>query len=219
MQNRRIVNVAAALATAASWVALYLILRPHPPAIDARPHEVAGEILAAETLRVLPAGGRIIVLARDTKAFDVPASAAQLRGFEKALKKAGGKIGVARSFRMEPLRPMKVSPDDFFELLRQSKEQDVFVSFLGPPMLSNQQLTKLGSKRPVVLAVCTGQIVSNGNVRRLFDQKLLTAAVISRDDAPARATGENRQGAFEQMFRLITPANLSELPGATVARN
>jgi len=46
---------------------------------------------------------------------------------------------------------------------------------------------------------------------------LLSAAVVSRPDAPARAS--NSQSAFEQMFKVITPANMSELPAVAVARN
>jgi hypothetical protein len=205
--------------TLAAWLWLYVLFHPHPPAIDRRPHEVTGEMLAAEAARLLEPGARLVVLARDPEPFEVPASTAQLDGFLRALKKAGKHITLTQGFKLNPLRPAGVPSGEFFELLRKSAENDVIVSFLRPPVLSREQVAKLGAKRPRILALCPGALRGQVDLKQLFDENLLSAAVVSRDDAPAHAGPGNEQSAFEQRFWWITPANLSDLPQATVVRH
>lgn len=219
MATRKTVNVLAVATMVAAWCCLFLLLHPRPPRIDRRPHEALGEVLAAEAERLLEPGARLIVLARDPELFQVPAATAQLEGFQRALQKAGARITTLRGFKVDPLRVTGVPPADFFELLQKCREDDVMVSFLGPPVLGEDRLAKLGAKRARVLAVCSGAMPAQVDLKKLFQQKLLTAAIVSRPDAPARAAPGGKQSAFEQMFKLITPANVAELPPAAVARN
>jgi len=118
---------------------LYLFFHPRPHGIDRRPHEAVGEVLASEAVSRMEPGARIIVLARDSEPFQVPAAQAQLDGLLRALKKSGKSVSAIRAFKVDPLRVVGVPPGDFFELLRQSRDNDVFVSFLGPPVLGTDQ--------------------------------------------------------------------------------
>jgi hypothetical protein len=111
-----------------------------------------------------------------------------------------------------------VPPGEFFDLLRQGRDNDVIVSFLGPPTLDADQLARLGPKRPRILAVCSGAMPVQVDLRGIFEQKLLALAVVSRPEAPAKAAANGTQSAFEQLFRVITPSNLSELPQSALAR-
>jgi len=211
MTNSRIINaLAVATLVAAGWW-LCDSLQPQPPAVDRRPHLAAGEALAAEAVRLLTPGAKLTVIARAATPFQVPASAAQLEGFQRALKKNGTPIAALREYQLDPLRPVSVPPGDFFELMRRGQDNDVIVSFLGPPVLDGGQLAKLGAKRPRVLAMCSGAMPQQVDLQRLFDQQLLWAAVVSRNDAPVRKTARSGQQAFDQMFRWITRDNLREL--------
>lgn len=218
MARGKATTVTAVILLAAAWGWLYLWAHPRPPGIDRRLHQAVGETLAAEALQQLQAGGRLIVLARDPRAFEVPAAAAQLDGFLRALKRARRQVTAFRPFKLDPLRPLQVPPGEFFDLLRAGREDDVMVSFLGPPLLDAGQVARLGPKRPRVLALCSGALPSRVDLKRLFEQQLLAAAVVSRPDAPARPGPGSKQQAFEQMFRLITPANLADLPAPSRAR-
>jgi hypothetical protein len=202
-----------------AWAGLYLIHHPRPPRIDRRAHEGLGEALAGEAIRHLARGARLIVIARDPQAFQVPASAAQLDGFLHAVRQAGRQVTELRHIRLDPLRLTAVPPGDFFDLLRLGRSDDVIVSFLGPPALEPGQLAALGDGRPHVLAVCSGAGPAQVDLGRLFAQRLLTAVVISRPEAPARAGPGSRQSAFAQMFRLVTTADLHDLPGTSVTRD
>lgn len=219
MKNNSAFNILAVAITVAAWGGLHLWLHPGPPAVDRRAHEAVGEVLAAEAAKVLQPGARLVVIARAPKPFAVPASAAQLTGFQRALKKLGLSVTSMQEIKLDPVRRVAVPPGDFYDLLRLGRDNDVIVSFLGPPVLEPAQLAKLGNRRPCVLAVCAGSLSAPVNLRQLFQQRLLVAAVVSRDDAPAHSTARNRRSAFDQMFKLITPANLAELAPAVAARN
>lgn len=202
-----------------AWAVMYLWHHPRPPRIDRGPHEALGEVLAVEAARLLTPGARLIVIARDPVPFEVPACAAQLEGFVRATRKAGRGVDELRKIRLDPLRLTAVPPGDFFDLLRFGRDQDVIVSFLGPPVLDSEQLALLDGRCPQVLAVCSGGAPGQVDLRRLFAQGLIRAAVVSRPDAPARGSAGSRLNAFARAFALITPANLHDLPAASVSRN
>jgi hypothetical protein len=216
MANHKTVNVLAATTVAAAWLWLFFFFHPRLPALDLRAHQAAGEALGAEALKLLEPGARLVVLARAPEPFLVPAGAAQLDGFLRTIKKSGQKVAVTREFRVDPLRPAAVPAEDFFDLMRQGRDNDVLISFLGPPVLSQDQLGKLGGKRPRVLAVCAGALPAQLNLKKVFDQKLLCAAVISRNALLANAPAASKQAAFAQQFKLVTAADVAE-PSGTAA--
>jgi len=219
MTNSKKLNVVAGGTTVAALLSLFFSLHSTPPAVDFRPHEALGEVLAAEASRLLAPGARLIVLARDPQPYQVPASAAQVDSFARAVRKSGHSITAIRTFKLDPLRLVAVPSGDFFALLRNGREGDVIVSFLGPPVLDEGQLAKLGGKRSHILAVCSGAVPAQVDLKKLFEQKLLTAAVVSRYDAPTRAVSGSKQNSFEQMFKIITSANVSELLNPVTALN
>jgi TusA-related sulfurtransferase len=208
--NKKISVGMASLATVVAWLWLYLFFCPRPPGIDRRPHEALGQVLAEEALKQMGPGARLMVIARDPQTYQMPAAVAQYAGFQGALKQAGKSAAVVRLVKMDPLRVVGVAPGEFADLLRQSKEADVIVSFLGPPVLDGEQLAKLGAKRPRVLAVCSGAMPARVNLKTIFDQKLLQAAVVSRLDAPAQPAVGTSRSAFDRQFKLITAANVSD---------
>jgi hypothetical protein len=209
--GRKTRSIVAALAMLAAWAVVLLTLYPLPPPFDRKPHTALGRVLAQEALKLQQPGGRIILISRDTTMFKSPAFEAQTEGFRQALRKARVEIAVTRLFKVDPLRVLGVPPGDFLELLRKADEKDVIVSLLGPPVLDAGQLAKLDVNRPQVLAVCSGAMPRQVDLKRLFDEKLIHAAVISRED-PVTSSTSGATSAFDRLFKLITPANLAELP-------
>ena len=217
MANQRITNGLAGVVTVAAWVWLYLFFHPRPPGIDRHLHAAVGERLAQEAGALREPGARLIVLARAPEPFQVPAAAAQLEGFLRAVKKSGQSPPIVRPLALDPLRVVRVPPGDFYELMRQGQDKDVIVSFLGPPpVLDAQQLAKLGARRPRILAVCSGAMPEQVDLAKIFGQKLLLGAVVERPDRPGRPTTDERRSSFDKVFKWITPANLSELPTAAL---
>jgi hypothetical protein len=216
---RKAINWVSGVVILAALAWLYSLFNPRPPAIDRRLHKKVGEVLAAEAIKVLDPGARLIVIARAKEPFQVPAAAAQLDAFMSTVEKSGKKVSATRLSKVNPLRVVSVPSGDFFDLIRQAKTNDVIVSFLGPPLLSDEQVGKLGAKRPHILALCSGAMPVQVDLKKIFERQLLVAAVISRTNAPAQANAGSAQEAFDQMFKLITPPNVSELPPLAVARH
>ena len=217
MATKKVVNYLALAVIAAAAVWLYLFFNPRPPAIDGRLHKKVGEVLAAEAVKLLEPDARLIVIARAKEPFQVPAAAAQLDAFLSTIKKSGKNVSATRLLKVDPLRVVSVPPGDFFDLMRQARSNDVIVSFLGPPLLSDDQIFNLGTKRPRILALCSGAMPVQVDLKKIFDRQLLRIAVISRTNAPAQPAAGAQDG-FDQMFKVITPANVSDLPALAVAR-
>jgi hypothetical protein len=216
--SRKLVGAIAALTIVVAGLSLYLTLYPRPPRGDRGPHRALGEILAREAIQARKNVGRIYVIARELETFDVPAAEAQLKAFESALKKAHVPITRTQFVKADPLRVVGVAPGDFVELMRKAGPNDVIVSFQGPPVLDAAQLAKLGAQRPRVLAVCSGAMPAQVDLKKIFAQGLLHAVVISLPAPSVHSSGSGAQGEFERMFRLVTAANLNELPSSPEAR-
>ncbi|HMJ65258.1 MAG TPA: hypothetical protein VK615_07890 [Candidatus Binatia bacterium] len=214
--SKKVINWLAGAVIMAVVVWLYLLSNPRPPPIDRRLHNRVGEVLAAEAIKLLEPGARLIVIARAKEPFKVPAAAAQLDAFLGAIKNSGRNVSSTRLLKVDPLRVVSVPPGDFFDLMRQAGTNDVIVSFLGPPLLSDDQAGKLSGKQPRLLALCSGAMPVQVDLKRIFERQLLVTAVISRTNAPAQCGTGGAQECFDQMFKVITPANVSELPPFTV---
>jgi len=209
---RKLRNIFAGLLALAAWAVIYFTFYPLPPRFDRGPHRALGQVLAQEALKLQQPGGRVFLITRDTAMFKTPAFEAQAEGFRQTLKKARVEIAATRLLKVDPLRILGVPPGDFLDLLSKANEKDVIVSLLGPPVLDAGQLAKLdGSNRPRVLAVCSGAMPRQVDLKQLFDEKLIHAAVINRIE-PGASSGTGRTGDFDRLFKLSTPANLADLP-------
>src|SRR5262245_52088049 len=130
MTKKRAINYIAGAVSVAALVWLYLFFNPRPPPIDRALHNRVGEVLAAETIKLLEPGARLIVIARAKEPFQVPAAEAQLDSFLRAIKKSGRSVSTTRTLKVDPLRVVSVPAGDFFELMRQAESKDAIVSFL-----------------------------------------------------------------------------------------
>jgi hypothetical protein len=210
-------NAVAVAVMIVAAVRLYLFFTPHPSRPDVRAHEELGRVLAAEALELCGGEGRIVMIGREISEFEVPVAEAQIRAFQAAIKKAGRPAPTFRRVKVDPLRTLAVPVAEFFEAIRQAKETDVIVSFLGPALLTAEQISKLGPKPPKVIAVCPDGLWARVDLHAVFEQKLLVTAVVSRPGAPANPTGDARH-AFAQMFQVINQGNLADLPSLAAGR-
>jgi hypothetical protein len=183
-----------------------------PPRVDTALHRAVGDAMARQTLALLKPGGQIIVIARDTKAFECPATDCQVDEFVKRLHKAGAPITQIRRAQLDPLRIVAVAPGDYFELLRKLPEGGVVVSFMGPPLLSDTQSRRLSGAGPSVVALCS--LSDRAGLPQLFERKLLHAAIVPKPDAQSGA-----RALFDQYYVEVTAANAASAlpsPGGSV---
>ena len=212
MRNRPAVDIVAALVILGSAAGLFFCLDGYPPAPEARLHQASGWAVAHEALRQLKPGGQIVVITRDTEAFRHPESVLQFRRFEKTLRDARVEIATTQALQVDPLKPLEVPSGDFFELIRRSAPGSVIVSFLGPPLLTADQMARLGTLRPRIIAFCPGALPQRLDLRVLFDAGVLHAAVISRPaGARASASPKGMQGWFDRGYQWVTADTVGRL--------
>lgn len=184
-----------------------------PPRIDARPHIGIGEALAEQAAKLAGSSGKITLIAPDTSVHRHPGAKVQLKAFFKALRRANLTVGATNFVKIDPLRLVRVPPDDFVNLLRKQSEADVIVSLLGPPIPTSEQKARLPAKHGRVVAVCSGDMPRHVNLKSLFDDNLLHAAIVSRPSpAISLPQTDDPQLWFQHFYQTITSANFSDLP-------
>jgi hypothetical protein len=212
MGNKKIVSTAAVVVILAALGSLYFTLIGLPPHVDVRPHEALGEVMARETHKLVGSGGRILLIRRDTTVYPNPAADTQIRAFDRELRKAGASVAVTTVIKTDPLRLLSVPSGDFYKILEKASDSDVIASFMGPPVLTDDQVAKLAGKRPKIVAVCSGDIPRQVDLKRRFEQKLVDTAILSRRDVPsALPTSDSLQAWFDHFFVVASQANLAEL--------
>ena len=213
MGSSKATRVVAIIVILVAWSAILLSTCAFGPHLDAKPHVALGQVAAEEALKLLGSGGKLTVISRDTSIFKMPALDAQLRAFHSTVKKAGQTVAVTKLIEVDPLRLVAMPSGDFTILIKKQSEADVIVSFAGPPLLSAEQLAQLGASRPKVVAVCSGAMPAQVNLKAVFEKQLLHAAILSRNNpTPGHPSGNDARSTFDQYFSVVTPANLAELP-------
>jgi len=213
MKDNRLIGALAGLTLlgAAAW-ALWVTQGGWSPSVDRTAPESVGTVMAEQALGLLRPGGVITVVARDTATFMNPASSYQLAAFQKVIKRAHAPVISVHTLQLDPLRPVEVPPGDFLEMLRNAPPGSVIVSFMGPPLLSEVQRSQLGEVRSSVVAFCSGSLPQRVDLRALFDQHLLAAAVVSRPrPRGGRGAPHDAREAFDRTFVAVTSANVSVL--------
>ncbi|MGO9200066.1 MAG: hypothetical protein ACLQM8_05945 [Limisphaerales bacterium] len=207
MRDSKAVNVIAGLVVLGASAAILFSLRGgFPPRPNPKPHQAAGWMMARLALGLLKPGGQIVIISRDTAAFKNPATEIQLASFKKALRKSHAVIGSIRAIQVDPLKPVEAPPGDFFELIRQTPGENVIVSFMGPPLLTEAQAGQLGAAKPGIVAFCSGGLPDQIDLRWFFERGLLQAAVVSRPN-PLASQPKDLQGWFDRFFVAVTTAD------------
>jgi hypothetical protein len=213
MAKETAIRVAATGVIVVSSAFLWFYWRGSQPSFNPKPHQAMGQVLAEEALKLADGGGRFIVFARDSKSFKVPAQEEQWTAFCQTVAQAGRKIASTNLLTVDPLRTPSLDAAAFAQRFQRAAETDVIVSFLGPPDLTDEQIKRLGPKRVSVVAVCTGSTPWRVNLKRLFTQRLLHTAIISRNiPQPRPADSAPLRNWFDGLFQIITAANAADLP-------
>ena len=184
-----------------------------PPRVAPQAHTGIGEVLAEQAAKALGSGGKITLIAPDISVHRHPGSEVQLKAFFKALRRANLAVSATNQIKIDPLRLIRMPGNDFVNLLRKQSEGDVVVSLLGPPIPTAEQKAALPAKRARVIAVCSGDLPQQVNLKPLFEENLLHAAIVSRAAPGISAPQTDEpQAWFQHFYQTITPANLGDLP-------
>jgi hypothetical protein len=199
MRNRGSIDALAVAICVASLIVAALAAWNLPPKIDSALYSQVGKTLAQQALAILPAGGRIVIIARDLQVYRQPAMEIALKEFRNTI---GSAAEIGNHFvQVDPLRPVEVPPGDFYEAIRRAKTNDVVVSFLGPPILEPEQQEKLTGNKRKIVALCTGNMAEQADLVDLARRGLLHAAIVNR-----RSQGNTTNSAslsFDQLYAVV----------------
>ncbi len=212
MRNSKAIQVAAALVAVGAVAAMMITERGgFAPGVNAALHRAAGAELARQALSQMKSGGQMMVITRDTTAFQNPASDFLLDGFQRELRRAHASIGDIQRLQVDPLRLLEVPSGDFQNWIHHAAAGDVIVSFMGPPLLSSEQRRQLGEIQPAIVAFCPGGWPDRVDFRTLFAHGLLRAAIVSRCDQRSATVNSKR---FDQNYTVVTAANVDDFMAA-----
>jgi len=214
MQRTTIKTIGATLVIVGAVVFLYFTMTPSAPIINPKPFEALGQTAAEEAHKWIGNGGRVALISRDTRLFPSPHMDYMRGAFLKYLRQLKISVLATNLLKEDPLRAARVPPADYQELLQKLTDKDVIVSFLGPPILSPEQKKKLPEKGPKVVALCTGSVPRQVNLKELFAENLLQTAIISRPNPETvLPKNGNLRTWFDHFYLIVTSANLNDLPG------
>jgi len=213
MQTEKVKTIAAIVTIAGAGLLFYFSTQLASPKVDARLQEAIGQVMAEEGAKSLGSGGHITLICLDTSTIKNPNADYQVKAFHRALRKAKLTLTGTNSIKLDPLRLVRVPAGDFVEIMRKQSDNDVIVSFLGPPILNAEQRAKMGETRPRIVALCSGWMPRQVDLRELFAQNLLHVAVISRSTpSPTPPSSNDPKDWFDQFYQIVMKSNLSELP-------
>jgi hypothetical protein len=207
MRNRRSIDALAVTICLASVVIAALAVWKLPPKPDSAVYAQVGKTLAQQALAILPAGGRIVIITRDTQVYPQPAMEIALKEFKNAMRR---NVEIDMHFvQVDPLRSVEVPPGDFYEVIRRAKPNDVIVSFLGPPILEPEQQGKLTGNKRKIVALCIGNMAEQADLGDLARRGLLHAAIVNR----RIAAGTNKAAAlsFEQLYEVVKEGEFGKM--------
>lgn len=172
-----------------------------------------GEVLAEQTASVVGKKGKVVTIAIDTKEW--PELKMQLQAFRATLKTLGDYE--LREYEMDTKDQPKygvgsgLSGRRYVRTVNKNTNADVFVSFIGAPKLSKEEMAELAIK-PRFIA----ESRSVDNLPKLFQQQLIDVAVVSRFQYPAPGPEKpsTPQEWFTKRFQVVTTHSVTNVPKA-----
>jgi hypothetical protein len=211
MQDSKIIGTIAVVATLGACASLWLTLgKGFGPPFDPAPHQASGTLVAEQALALLKPGGQITLIARDPGTFKNPACEVQMASFRKVLREHRASLRFVLLLQVDPLRPIRVPETDAVQAIRNTPAGSVIVSFMGPLVISDAPQKKLGEIKPAIVAFCSGTPSALMDLRPLFAQGLLHAAVVEKPGSRSLTRSEANES--NRSFLAITSANVEQLP-------
>jgi hypothetical protein len=205
-------SVAVILGSAA-WI---YFTQLHAAKHDIGLHRYIGEVLAEETVAALGKKGHVVAIAIDTREW--PELKTQIDAFKEKLKKSGD--FQLREYQLDTKDQPKygvgtgLSGRRYVRTVNKNPEADLFVSFVGAPKLTDEEVAELKKKPKLIVESRSGD-----NVPGLFDRKLLTCAVVSRFQFPAPGPEKPHSPAewFTKRYQVLTADTAAKIPKSTAA--
>jgi len=195
-------------------VSSLLLFTRREPKIQLNPYQALGMVAAEETIKLMGDQGQIVVASQDSREFEMPALAAQLKAFQTAArKKAKVRVEVEKT-TMDAMTMMaaggRMPAEKFFEMLQKHPKAGAIVLFMGFPLLRDRDFDALKQRVPRLVVVAGYR----DDYQQLLERRLIDLVIVPRLDAlpeTARKPQTLREW-FDQEYVIIAPEKASALP-------
>ena len=176
-------------------------------------HERVGQVLAEQTVNLIGKKGHVVIISIDSKEW--PELKTQIGAFRQTLKKLGDYE--VRDYELDTKDQPKygvgsgLSGRRYVRTVKKSEKADIFVSFIGAPKLSKEDLAEL-AKKPRFIA----ESRSGDNLPGLFENKVIDVAVVSRFQFPAPGPEKPKtpQEWFAKRYQILTVQTVNSATNA-----
>ena len=183
------------------------------PKHNVKLHQRVGEVMAEQTARIAGHKGLVVLLFIPTGS--EPELRTQLDAYRKTLKKLGDYQ--LKEYELDTKDQPKysigagLSGRRFVRTVKKNEKADVFVSFVGAPRLTDEEIAEL-TKAPRFIA----ESRSPDHLPKLFEKNLIQVAVVSRFVFPAPGPHKSKtaQQWFDKRYQIITAESVPALPKA-----
>jgi len=213
MNKRALGSVVLVVLIFGSWAWLYFTLRPK--GIDLNPYSALGEAAAEETIKLLHNSGRLVLVDGDFGDYKIlaPINNAQVKSFEKTIRKAHLKIA---ALERVPIAPPTMARTGIFmqsgqisTLVSRHRDVDAIVLFVGLASLADFNETGSEGRKPKLV------LVSNYEpyYETLLQKRALQLAIVPRPEESSDRdnTIQSRRQWFERHYQVVTPERIAEL--------
>ncbi|TAL06339.1 MAG: hypothetical protein EPO07_02015 [Verrucomicrobia bacterium] len=174
-------------------------------------HTHIGEVLAEQTAALAGKKARVVTLSIETKEW--PELKTQIAAFKAQLKKLGDYE--VREYEMDTKDQPKygvgsgLSGRRYVRTVNKNKTADIFVSFIGAPHMTKEDLAELETKPKLVV-----EARAVDNLSKLFQHQILEVAVVSRFQFPSPAPEKPKttEEWFIKRYQIVTATNAAGLP-------
>jgi hypothetical protein len=174
-------------------------------------HQRVGEVMAEQTAGLIGKKGKVVVISIDTREW--PELKTQIQAFKAGLNRLG--TYELREHELDTKDQPKygvgsgLSGRRYVRTVKKNETADVFVSFIGAPRMSDEEMAEL-DKKPKLIA----ETRSYDNLGKLFESNLISVAVAARfqfpSPGPEKATTPDEW--FTKRYQIVTPETAKSLP-------
>lgn len=196
--QRALAITCAVLALGGALDFLFRSQRPDTmPAAHGAIFEASGRAAAEQIMEFLGGRGRLVVLTGNHGSARSPVQESFLRGFQAAAQARPG-VTIAAVEWITP-NHLGIPAATFLPLLQRHARADALVSFVGAPVLQDDDLHRLPAQRPKLIVLSGAPAVTH----RLLGKKIVDAALV-----PAGPGSPDAAPGTHPAFRVVTPATM-----------
>ncbi len=205
--------VALVVLIGAAWAFIYRSVTSG--GLDLDPFQALGRGAGLATARLLNNSGRIVLVDASFGQYTVlaPTTEVQIKAFKKGIGRTGLKVVAEEKVTISPPSLSRtgifMEPGQLSKLIRQHKDVDALVLFVGLASPEELEGARPNGKKPKLVLVANYEPY----YKLLVQSRLIQLAIVPRKASETNGTAAGTpQSNFDQNYLVMTPENVAQLP-------